>query len=222
MRISTCVCLAFLLRLAAISPALAQGNNSNPGVLPPNSSPHGHTYGEWNALWWRWFISLPLDNNPATGADCSTGQVGSVWFLIGLPGPTTINCTVPPGKTLVLPIINIECSNLEPPPFFGATPADRAACAAAITNTAVNLSATIDGVPVHNLTSYRSPSPNFTFAAPPNNVLGVPGGAGESVADGFYLVLVPFSPGTHVIHIAGAFLNPAFAIDTTINLTVRH
>ena len=39
---------------AATSLVLAQpGINSNPGVLPPNSSPHGNTYTEWNAPWWK-------------------------------------------------------------------------------------------------------------------------------------------------------------------------
>jgi hypothetical protein len=203
-----------------MAPVWAQGNNSNPGIVPPNASPHGHTYAEWNALWWRWFLALPISNNPALGADCSTGQVGSVWFLVGIPGPATINCNVPPGKTLFLPVINTECSSLEPPPFFGATPADRTACAKAIGDTGVNLSATIDGVAVQNLANYRSTSPNFTFVVPPNNVLGTPAGAGESVADGFYLMITPLSHGTHIIHIGGAYLNPAFAIDTTIVLNV--
>ena len=212
------LCLA-----AAASSAFAQaGGNANPGVLPPNSSPHGHTYAEWNALWWRWFLALPLDSNPANGADCSTGQVGSVWFLVGIPGPTTIYCTVPNGKMLFFPVINTECSNLEPPQFFGVTEADRRACAKKIADGAANLSVTIDGEPVQNLKNYRSSSPDFTFVVPPKNVLGIPPGSGLSVGDGYYLMLAPLSTGTHTIHLTGSFPDFPFAIDTTLILTVGH
>jgi hypothetical protein len=33
--------------LAATASAPAAGNNSNPGILPPQSSPQGASYGEW-------------------------------------------------------------------------------------------------------------------------------------------------------------------------------
>src|SRR5436853_3928133 len=35
--------------------AAQNGNgNPNPGVLPPNSAPHGKTYAEWSAAWFKW------------------------------------------------------------------------------------------------------------------------------------------------------------------------
>ena len=129
-------------------------DDSNRVVLSPNSKPNGNTYAEWNALWWRWFLALPkADQLGAPGVDCSTGQVGSVWFLVGLGGPTTINCTVPHGKMLFFPIINAECSDLEDPPFRGETEAERRSCADGHMDTVTNLSARIDGVPVQNLRS---------------------------------------------------------------------
>jgi hypothetical protein len=202
---------------------LTAAANSNPGIAPPNSSSHGQTYAEWNALWWRWFISLPLDKNPSYGADCSNGQLGSVWFLAAPGGTTaTVNCNVPNGKALFFPVINTECSNLESAPFFGATEADRRACAKKIMDGATGLSATIDGVPVQDLNSYRSSSPNFSFVAPDNNVLFVPAGSGQSVGDGVYLLLNPMSTGKHTIHITGMFPAFSFFIDTTFNITVGH
>jgi hypothetical protein len=39
------------------------------------------------------------------------------------------SCTLPAGTSILVPLINIECSSLEPPPFFGATPAERRTCA---------------------------------------------------------------------------------------------
>src|SRR5262249_16121302 len=120
MRRRNALAIAAVLCLAGVTSATAQGN-PNPGVLPPNSSPHGNTYAEWSVLWWRWFISLAVPDNPVSGAPCSNGQVGSVWFLAGVPGTNSFNCTIPNGKTLFFPIINTECSNREDPPFFGNT-----------------------------------------------------------------------------------------------------
>jgi len=103
-------------------------------VLPPDTHAFGQTYEEWSARWWQWAISMPSDHNPlADTADCSMGQVGPVWFLGGsfaqtpLTGPR--KCTVPPGKGLFFPIVDVDCSSMEAPPFHGDTPAERIACA---------------------------------------------------------------------------------------------
>ena len=122
--------VASALALALLLVIAAQAQNSNPGVIPPQAQAHGMTYAEWTARWWQWFFSFTATTNPV--ADCSVGQLGSVWFLVGVPGPTTINCSVPPGKALFFPVINVECSNVEDPPFFGATEAARRACAKSI------------------------------------------------------------------------------------------
>jgi hypothetical protein len=210
----TVLALALLLMAVPI-----QSQNLNPGIVPPQAHAHGMTYAEWSARWWQWFLSLPSTSNPV--ADCSVGQLGSVWFLVGVPGPTTINCTVPNGKALLFPIINTECSNLESPPFFGATEADRRVCARSIVDGAADLAVTVDGRSIQNLTNYRFSSPNFMFTSPPSSLSGVPAGSGESVGDGFYLMLVPLSTGTHIIHFTGSFPAFSFTIDTTYNLTVR-
>jgi hypothetical protein len=86
---------------------------------------------------------------------------------------------------------------------------------------ATGLAATIDGVPVQNLTSYRSSSVDFGFVTPDENVLGLPKGlSGRSVADGYYLMLAPLSSGKHTIRIQGSLPAFAFTIDTTFNLTI--
>jgi hypothetical protein len=67
--------------------ALAGNNgNSNPGVLPPQSSPYGKTYGEWATEWWKWAFSISVPDNPLfdeTGARVAQGQSGHVWFVAG-------------------------------------------------------------------------------------------------------------------------------------------
>jgi hypothetical protein len=219
----------FVFTTAAVG-LLIPANAANGGAkpVPPNSQSHGNSYAEWSVKWWLWDFSLPIPLNPTVtpGADCTNGQSGQVWFLYG--GPATVNCTIRPGTALFLPVVNTECSSLEAPPFFGATAADRAACAKAWIDFVTQLSATIDGVPVTNLSLFRVQTGDFPFSVPANNFLGVAGPAsGFSSGDGYYLLLNPLPPGTHTIHIAGTFHDPfdpahpvIFPLDTTITVTV--
>jgi len=69
----------------------------------------------------------------------------------------------------------------------------------------INLSATVDGEPVKKLESYRVQSPEFTFNAPSPWIFGSEGGTGTVVADGYFLMIAPLSPGAHTIHYSGAF-----------------
>lgn len=212
---------------AATSPLKPAGaGNANPGVLPPNSKPLGAPYSDWSVRFWQWSIAQPIpDNPPFGGAPCTNGQSGHVWFLYG--GPATVECVVPPGTALYLPVVNTECSNLEAAPFHGNTPAERAACAKAWIDNLTDVSATIDGVSVQHLSDYRIQSGDFPFCAPSNNILGVAPGCGLSSDEGYYLMLAPLSHGKHTIHIQGTFHDPfdpahpvAGTIDTTILLTV--
>lgn len=220
-QIATClVTSAALLVFVPVLGASPNGSQGNPEVLPPNSSFRGHTYAEWSAKWWQWAFSLGANENPITtggAAPCTNGQTGNVWFLVGVGGPTTILCTVPPGTALFFPIINTECSDLESPPFHGDTPEERATCATSSVDTFTGLAAVIDRKVVQNPTAYRVQSGDFEFTVPENNIAGVPGPAsGLSSADGFYLLLHPLSAGTHIIQIVGALTSP---VPTTINTT---
>jgi hypothetical protein len=64
----------------------------------------------------------------------------------------------------------------------------------------------VDGVPVQNLWKFRTVSPAFDvdlyFGSPIEEVLGVPK-VYFGVADGYYLMLKPLSPGKHTINILG-------------------
>ncbi len=216
---------------ASVSPVWA--GNPNPGVIPPNARAHGMTYGEWSAKWWQWAYSLPVDQNPFfdEGGNCSNGangQSGPVWFLTGVintSGTAVRNCTVPEGKTLFFPILNVECATLE---GNGSTEAELRACTDGYMGYVTSEAATIDGVSVQNLQDYRAPSPVFTYGPlPANNVLeyygfNAPAGATSlAAADGFYLMLAPLPVGNHTIHFTGTFGPPAnFTLDITYNLTV--
>ena len=213
-------------------PANSFSANPNPKVFPPHSVAYGMTYGEWSARWWQWAVSMPVDHNPlADTADCSTGQLGPVWFLGGsfavAPPIGPRKCNVPPGKALFFPIVNVDCSSLEFGDFYGGTPEERRACAKGIIDgTTVggpitDLATEIDGVSLGDLTIYRAPSPDFHFVAPDNNLLGVPGGSGEMAADGYYLLLAPLPPGQHTIHFKGTFFLWNATVEETYVLTVK-
>jgi hypothetical protein len=191
---------AALLICAAVitppSPALAgKGNRDNPGVIPPQASPNGHTYGEWGAMWWEWALGLPPDQNPVvdpTGDLASVGQQGSVWFLAGtFGGPGDRTVTVPQGKMLFFPIVNwvawepddeetarliVEHLGLDPDVL---TEAEVLRILAAwLTDRSTPLSCTVDGVPVARLEDYRAASPDFAFIMDDDlaALFGVPGG----------------------------------------------
>ncbi len=228
--------LALTLPVGALA---GQGNQGNPGVLPPQSHAYGMSYGEWSAKWWQWAFSLPVDNHPLFDtADCSTGQTGHVWFLGGtftaVPGPggtligsATRTCTVPAGTALFFPILNAECSTAE---GNGTTEADLRSCAEFLVAHAVSVSAEVDGRSIQNLGAYLKESPLFEYGPlPANNLLGLPEGTtSNAVADGFYLMLAPLSKGSHTIHFSGELVFTAaedgfdldFILDITYHITV--
>ena len=228
--------------VALIGATVAFAGNPNPGVLPPNSHPFGKTYEEWNAKWWQWFFSVPASKNPGlatnSAVDCSVGQSGKVWFLAGHfleGGKFTRNCTIPVGKALFVPLINSWVDNVcATSPL---TEDQLHAAAANLVTPPANLHASIDGNSLTNLESYRAISPvfSYTLPPPPDNVIkaafnvSIPYDCGTTsptvtgaVADGFYLMLHPLTPGSHSINFGG--VGPGqdgITLDVTYNLTVK-
>jgi len=219
-------------------------------VIPPNAHPFGKSYGEWSAEWWEWQIKLPATDHPAyslDGANCDAGQSGMVWFLTGAfttEVPADFNtiiresCSVPVGKAIFFPIINVECSTIEAPPFHGETPEELLSCAKSWfdgTNAvAKDLKVTIDGKTLENLElePYRFQSPvfNFSFEDTTDNILGVSCcevncSNPQSVSDGYWIMLAPLSKGEHTIRFIGSFRDPMtdaliFGLDVTYILSV--
>ena len=214
-------------------------------ILSPDSNPYGKSYAEWSAEHWKWVYSMPIDRHPLfdTG-DVSAGQTNDVWFLGGTFTTTTSNgvvmgtanrqATIPEGKALFFPIIDAECSLLE---GNGTNEMDLRSCAQFLQNHAHDLVATIDGITVSNLNSYRVQSPLFTFGPlPDNNALqfngysaATNGATSPAVSDGVFLMLAPLPAGNHTLHFAGALtfsqanddpFDFEFRLDITYRLTV--
>ena len=214
--------LTFLVLPMAAS---AQGAHGNPGVSSPEANYLGLSYGEWAARWWQWVFSIPGDSdhpfNP--GGDVLQNQAGNVWFLVGVFGFEEREITIPAGKALFFPVLNVECSTLEAEPFHGDDAPSLSACANGYLDQTSGLACEIDGKSVKSLASFRTESPMFTFGPLPDpNLYGLPVGAtGQAVDAGFYVMLPPLGVGEHTIHFSGTFDVFEASIDTTYNVTVE-
>lgn len=194
------IVVAIFLLLGGVFIMRVRGS-SNPSVLPPTSKVQGLTYGDWLAKWWEYALVMPAAENPLLGSEnCVYQRVGNVGLVVAdstLNVP--INCEVPVGMMLYLEVLGAECSNIEEPPFYGGNEAELQACAQAFVPQ--DLSATIDGVEVDDLSEYIFTSPLFEFTEPEDNILEVPAGTvGESIGSGAYLMLAPLSKGKHTVH----------------------
>jgi hypothetical protein len=215
---------------------VTEHRNPNPGILPPNSKLGGKTYGQWNAQWWKWALSLPVDeNNPLfhDTAPMSTGQSeftesGKVLFLGSVNPTVNRDITVSPGTNIFVPLYNAVNNDLNGPDQNGEFYSDHSITKQELLNgvndlmVGVNINyAEIDGVPVQDPTQYRSPSGLFiTGSFPESNFFGVDIKDGEksrTVADGYYLMLTPLQPGQHDIR----FSTTGVTKDATYTINVE-
>jgi len=208
----------------ALSIQVVNAGNKNPEVLPPNSTPYGMTYGEWSAKWWEYVFELPQNNHPLadqTGAQCSAGQLGPVFFLVGtMGGAATRTCTIPAGKAILIPIVNSACAI---PDDGNDIEAIKSVCSSQMDLVDVeSLKVVVDGKELQELGTYRFTSPIFSFmGADPNIFYPFYGGYREfAFADGYWVLLTPLPPGNHTIHFEAEIPSWAFKVDVTYNLIV--
>ena len=242
-RIGVVLLVAVVIAFSVLAPA-ALAKHGNPRVIPPNATPGGMTYGDWGAAWWQWAMAIPKDANPLndpTGANAENGQSGEVWFLGGTvsstpTGPSTYlgmadrTATVPVGKMVFFPIINVEASTAE---GNGETEAELASLCDWYVQHVTPTAVTIDGRSLRNLTAYRAQSSMFPLWWPADAAIdGMPliDQPTNSVSDGFWIMLAPLRAGKHVFHwegetvfsiAAGDDFDATWAQDITYHLTVR-
>jgi hypothetical protein len=200
-------------------------DNINPSLFSIDSSPYGTSNNDWSIKWWKWFMEIPQDQNPATdktGKLCSTSQNDpNVWFIIGvLEGRAERTCKIPNGKAVFF-AHGIECSKIENKLN---TDDELKKCAVeGLPKLVGTLEASIDGVPLKNLTHYRVTSKPYDVYFPPNNVWGVPAGTTRSVADTYIIFLKPLSEGNHVFEFkASSPANPLVGPTSRHALEVKY
>ena len=181
--------------------------------------------------WWQWALETPASENPltdTTGQFAAVNQSGRVWFLAGNPGGTTVRTiTVPSGKALFFPIVNVFDVEdaitaggvklfLVPQPVQVAR-----TFVSSVIATATGLSCEVDGNPLPITTANLEQSMPFSLHLPADNIVGVPAGVYYPAVDsGYYVLLPPLSAGQHTIHWAGSITFFPLSLDVTYNITV--
>ena len=208
-----------LLAVTMTTGNLAFAQDLNEGVVDPDSK----LYDKYTSQWWQWAVSIAEPNNPIldeTGEDCAVNQSGNVWFLAGSPaGIAERDCTIPVGKQILFPIINIQGSE---------TSAENAEAfneiITILMDTVTDLQVTVDGVPLENLDQYRfkdSTAYAIDCQAP---VGGCEPGLTHGVQEGYYIMLTPLPPGEHTIEFSGTidFFGTLVTTGATYDITVAN
>ena len=232
--------LIALLAIRGVNPA-GRGNRY---VIAPDSIAYGRSYGEWSAAWEQWADSIPVAVHPLfDNGDCSQGQSGPVWFLGAKMCAEGANCaytgvvrhcSVPAGKALYFPVLDDEDSALEESlmenpgnPAFEQTAALRGVVAAQM-DAATSVSCSVDGALIPDLMAkFRVQSSAFGFTLPGDNLFAALHGNNSFVAgtyfpgvdDGWFVMLAPLPPGSHVLRLQGG--TGGFALDVTYYLHVQ-
>ena len=195
--------------------------------LPAHATYRGLTYGEWIARWWQeGFATWEAGSDPAV-----SGVFGGSNALVFLSAPVlpagspkvTIHAAIPPGTHLFFPIITVECSVAEPPPFHGENEAELRACANGLLDLVTDPYAEIDGRAVRNPAAYRTDSPLFRYGPlTEGNVLGLPPATqSDAVGAGYVLLLPPFGAGMHRITVRANVPDFGVAVDAEFIIQVQ-
>lgn len=194
-------------------------------VEPPGATVAGKTIGECTTNWWQWGLSFGPLANPfydSYGGYASLNQSGPVFFLAGSPGGSNSRrFEVSADVYVLVPLLAGEFSQLEL--GFDKTAAEVRQAAKQLADLIGSLHATLDGVPIPQITlfAHREVSPDFDFVATSGNALGVPAGhSGIAVADGYFLMLAPLSPGVHTLNYGGSAPLLGVFVDETDTITV--
>jgi hypothetical protein len=191
-----------------------RADSINPGVYSKDSAPYGARYGEWMAKWWNWTMSIPKGDHPRddyTPEKCQANQGGPVWFLADqLGGREERTCTIPAGKAILIPLLTGECG-YDVPEIKNDEELRK--CAMAGDEYGV-VEATVDGVKLKDLESYRTQSGFFNTSQVDNNIYAAPAGSYRAFADGYFVFLEPPPVGKHDVNLKVSVLNP---IETSYN-----
>ena len=177
-------------------------------VTPPKGIlPTLRTYNQTAADWWKWALIEPAATNPLldeTGADCARNQpfLGA-WYLAGSlsnSGPIHRSCTIPNFRTLIIPVANTIWGAFLTDPASERTEAFVREQTRVIQD-ATEMTLTIDGTPVSNISRFYEESTLFNITLAENNIYELPEGTmlSPSADAGYYVAISGLLPGNHTI-----------------------
>jgi hypothetical protein len=172
--------------------------------------------------WWQWLLSIPPDNNPILDDHpCNVKQSGPFFYLVGsFGGSAERQCTIPTGKSIFFPIVNVVVTLDKNDPTSDTIPKIKK-IASDFINQATDLKASVDGVSIKNTGTLRAQPPAFKLKVPDQNLFGAPAGTYVAVSDGFWVALKPLSVGQHTIHFGAEIPSNNFKVDVTYHITVQ-
>ena len=221
--------LSAMLATVLATPALAAaGTDQGPRAVDPIAQ--RARYQSLASEWWQWAFSTPVETGGPFDAGpvrCAVSQPRSDVLFLAAPfntsGTVDRTCTDPVRRVtqIFFPVINTECSDVEPHPFFGATAKTRRDCVNKDRFDPANLSATVDGhsFPVSEA-KFDIVSNDFAFTAVPGNPVGLTE-SGRSTTRGVWLLLEPLQKGHHTIQFTGSYPALNFSVSVTYRLTVN-
>jgi hypothetical protein len=205
--------------LASTAGSVSAASPARPGVLPANANPHGYSLIDLGTAWNRWALAAPFETNPFIAARCEQSSLDAkIWFLPEpYPGgPTAADCSVPQGAFLVISPFFIECSDAEPPPFYGRNETDLRACVEDGFDLLSSVGVTLDGKSATDLDDYVLTTRLDTV--PANNLLG-PNPA-LTMNRGIFMVVAPLSRGTHTLGMSWEISSWKLQANLTITVSV--
>lgn len=200
--------VTLILILVAVMTAAHVSAGARSVVLPLDAKVESRGYPELSADWWKWAYAqlIPPYVDP-DGRFCDLGQAGPVWFLAGTDGSfdASRSCTVPKGKYLFLPVINMIHIARRTATNQRAENCRRMQESAAVNNDKlISAVVFIDDVQIEDVARYRVRSKGCfdPFGADPSDRESL-----ETVAasDGYWLLIAPLPGGRHTIRIGANY-----------------
>lgn len=170
-----------------------------------NSNPFNISYSDWTTKWWQWAYSVSSNANPSyddTGKYCSQNQDGPVWYLtLSYKHPVTRICDIPENTSLLITLLNSECSFAEFPLLK--TENELRECARSMQDIVTGGNASINGIDIPNKQIYQVKSDLFNFTLPINNILNLPSQTTQAISDGIWVFLKPLLIGNYELKFKG-------------------
>lgn len=153
-------------------------------------------------------------------------QNGNVWFIAASFGMTP-TCSVPEGKAIFFPLFGSVNDFPCPDPDFKPGPGQSledflTEGIQAHVDQVTQVELIIDGVPAPNLLDHRVTSHLFTFTGDTSLTAGfdpcITGEPQQAVSDGYWVMVLPLSPGTHTLLAKADFAGQHFETNNIVSI----